>query len=209
MVSKFCKMAICLMVAIGVVVGQTAQAVSGPPTEAVKGTINEVIRILEDEALKKPEKAGERRQLLEKAVEGRFSYEEMAKTSLGKPWQSLNDQQRKEFVEAFKTFLSNSYADNIARNYSGQQVQYLSERLSEQGRAEVRTKIVSPKSEIRLDYYLLNKDGEWRVYDAEVDGTRLLPNYRSQFTAIIKKSSYEDLVEKLKKKSDKIISPTP
>ena len=34
-------------------------------------------------------------------------------------------------------------------------------------------------------------------------------NYRGQFSKIIRTSSYADLVEKLKKKSDKIISPTP
>jgi phospholipid transport system substrate-binding protein len=200
-----------LAVGIGVVIGimgQTARAVAGPPTDAVKGTINEVVKILQDESMKKPEKSEERRHALEKAIEGRFSYEEMAKRSLGAQWQSLNEQQRKEFVEAFKTFLSNSYADRIT-GYSGEQIQYLNERI-EQGYAEVRTKIASNKSEIPLDYRLLNKDGGWRVYDVVVDGVSLVNNYRGQFSKIIRTSSYEDLVEKLKKKSTaKALSPQP
>jgi len=205
---KMWKLTLALMAVIGIVAGQAMDVSAGPPTEAIKGTINEVIKILDDESLKKPEKSEERRQVLEKVVSARFSYEEMGKRSLGAQWQSLNEQQRKEFVDAFRTFLSNSYADRIT-GYSGEQVQYLGERI-EQGYAEVRTKISSKKSEIPLDYRLLNKDAEWRVYDVVVDGVSLVNNYRGQFAKIIKTSSYEDLVEKLKKKSTaKALSPQP
>lgn len=205
---KSWKVMIGVLVATGFIVSQVTQAAAGPPTEAMKGTIGEVIKILQDESLKKPEKSDERRQVLEKVIASRFSYEEMAKRSLGAQWQSLNEQQRKEFVDAFKTFLSNSYSDRIT-GYSGEQIQYLSERI-EQGYAEVRTKIASNKAEIPLDYRMLNKDGEWRVYDVVVDGISLVNNYRGQFSKIIKTSSYEDLVEKLRKKSTaKALSPQP
>jgi phospholipid transport system substrate-binding protein len=111
-------------------------------------------------------------------------------------------------VDAFKTFLSNSYADRIT-GYSGEQVQYLNERL-EQGYAEVRTKVTSNKSEIPLDYRLLNKGGDWRVYDVVIDGVSLISNYRGQFSKIIKSSGYDELVDKLRKKSTaKALSPQP
>ena len=201
------KYLIGILVIIFALAGEARTLAAGPPTEAVRSSINEVIRILQDESLKKPEKAQERRLLLEKVVGERFSYEEMSKRALSAHWQNLNDKERKEFVDLFKTFLSNSYADRIT-GYSGEQVQYLNERL-EQGYAEVRTKVVSGKSEIPLDYRMLNKDGDWRVYDVVIDGVSLVKNYRGQFDKIIRTSSYADLVEKLKKKSDKIISPTP
>ena len=198
---------ISILVIIFALAGEARTLAAGPPTEAVRSSINEVIRILRDESLKKPEKAEERRLLLEKVIGERFSYEEMSKRALAAQWQNLNDKERQEFVELFKTFLSNSYADRIT-GYSGEQVHYLNERL-EQGYAEVRTKVVSGKTEIPLDYRMLNKDGDWRVYDVVVDGVSLVSNYRGQFSKIIRTSSYADLVEKLKKKSDKIISPTP
>lgn len=198
---------ISILVIIFALAGEARTLAAGPPTEAVRSSINEVIRVLQDESLKKPEKAQERRLLLEKVIGERFSYEEMSKRALAAQWKNLNDKERQEFVELFKTFLSNSYADRIA-GYSGEQVHYLNERL-EQGYAEVRTKVVSGKTEIPLDYRMLNKDGDWRVYDVVVDGVSLVSNYRGQFSKIIRTSSYADLVEKLKKKSDKIISPTP
>src|SRR5919109_157614 len=66
------------------------------PTAAVRSTINEVLRILKDESLKKPDRAKERRQLLEKTIGERFSYEEMSKRSLGAQWNKLSADQRKE-----------------------------------------------------------------------------------------------------------------
>lgn len=190
------------LVAAVVLATGASPVAAGPATEAVKTTIDEVIRILTDKELKKPERADERRRQLEKVIGARFDYDEMAKRSLGAHWSKRSEKERKEFVEAFKTFLSNSYADRIL-GYSGEQVQYLNERLEEDS-AEVRTKMVSTKTEIPLNYRLLNKGGEWRVYDVVVDGISLVSNYRGQFNRIIRSSSFEDLVEKLRKKPEEI-----
>ncbi len=175
-----------------------ALSAPGAPTEAVRSTLNEAIRILADEQLKKADRAQERRRLLEAVVGARFSYEEMAKRALARQWRKLSAQERRDFVELFKTLLTNSYADKI-EGYSGENVVYLSERR--EGRyAEVRTKVVSEKLEIPLDYRLLLNAGTWRVYDVIVDGVSLVKNYRGQFARIIRTSSYADLVEKLRKK---------
>jgi phospholipid transport system substrate-binding protein len=160
-----------------------------------------------DNELKQPNKADERRQMLERVVEVRFDYQEMSRRALGAPWNTLSDQEKQEFVGLFRTLLTNSYADKI-ETYSGEGVQYLNER-TEKEYAEVRTKVQSGKTEIPLDYRLINKTNDWRVYDVVVDGISLVNNYRGQFTKIIKSSSYADLVEQLRKKSQKIHSPQP
>lgn len=175
----------------------------GAATEAIKGTINEVIRILSDQGLKKPERTQERRKLLEKVVRARFSYEEMAKRTLAAQWQKLDEKQRAEFVELFQRLLTNSYADKV-EGYSGEQVHYLNER-TEGDYAEVRTKAESGKVEIPLDYRMLSKGGEWRVYDVVIDGVSLVSNYRGQFAKIIRTSGYDDLVTQLREKSDQFI----
>ncbi len=175
----------------------------GVATEAIKGTINEVIRILSDQGLKKPERATERRKLLEKVVGDRFSYDEMAKRTLAAQWQKLAEKERTEFVNLFMKLLTNSYADKV-EGYSGEQVHYLNERV-EGDYAEVRTKAVSGKTEIPLDYRMLNKSGDWRVYDVVVDGVSLVNNYRGQFAKIIRTSGYDDLVKQLKDKSDQFV----
>jgi phospholipid transport system substrate-binding protein len=184
------------MIACLVLSGLLAVAAS-TPTDAVRTTINEVMRILKDGDLKKPNRAEERRRLLEKTIGERFSYEEMSKRALGAQWNKLSPEERKEFVNLFQQLLASSYAGKI-EGYSGEQVTYINERLQE-GYAEVRTKVVTGKTEIPLDYRLLKSSDDWRVYDVVVDGVSLVSNYRGQFAKILRTSSYADLVERLRK----------
>lgn len=175
------------------------------PIEAVRSTVKEVTRLLTDEELKQPAQLAERRRLLEEIIGQRFDYEEMAKRSLAAHWKNRNEAERTEFVKLFQTLLSNTYAEKIEQ-YSGEQVQYLKERLKD-SYAEVQTKVVSAKTELSLDYRLLIKAGVWRVYDVVVNGVSLVRNYRSQFKRIIQSSSYAELVQKLRKKSSEIRAP--
>ncbi|MBM4122839.1 MAG: ABC transporter substrate-binding protein [Nitrospira sp.] len=195
-----------LLAAVVLVVSTPLAVAGGSATEAMKSTIDRVLEILADKELKKPDRLEERRRMLEKVVAERFSYEEMATRSLAAQWKALNENERKEFVELFQSLLTRTYADKV-ESYSGQPVQYVNERLREEGYAEVRTKVVSGKAEIPLDYRLTRLAGDWRVYDVVIDGVSLVSNYRGQFSKIIKSSSYADLVEKLRKKSDKIAAP--
>ena len=202
------RMALMAQSAFLVVVWLASAAVpgyAGAPTDSMKTTIDEVLRIVGEDELKQPGKAEERRQMLERAVGSRFDYQEMSRRALGAPWNGLSDPEKQEFVGLFRTLLMNSYADKI-ETYSGDGVQYLNER-TEKEFAEVRTKVLTGKTEIPLDYRLINKANDWRVYDVVVDGVSLVNNYRGQFTKIIKSSSYADLVEQLRKKSEKIKAP--
>src|SRR5687767_11647079 len=100
-----------MLMGLGLVLGSlllgTSSSLAAPTaTESVQRTIGEVIRVLEDKELKKPDRAEERRRELEKVIGDRFSYEEMAKRALAAQWTKLNDKQRQEFVELFQRLLS-------------------------------------------------------------------------------------------------------
>ena len=194
----------CLLLVAGIAPADVSPA-TATATDAVRATIDEVLRVLSDKDLKQPSRADERRKLLERIVGGRFDYQEMSRRSLGAPWNQLSDKDKQEFVDLFRTLLTNTYADRV-ENYSGEGVQYLNER-TEKDYAEVRTKILSGKTEIPMDYRLMNKNSDWRVYDVVVDGVSLVNNYRGQFSKILRTSSYPELVDQLRKKSDKIKAP--
>ncbi len=170
------------------------------PTEAVKETIDQVLSVLGDQDLKASGRETERRKKLEVIIGKRFDYEEMAKRTLAATWKKLSAEKQTEFVSLFQQFLSQSYAGNID-GYSGEQVEYLKERLKGDF-AEVQTKVVSSKVQIPLDYRLLKKNERWGVYDVIIDGVSLTKNYRGQFSRIIKSASFEGLLEKLRSKSD-------
>ncbi len=175
------------------------------PTGAVRETVDHVLVVLGDEQFKDPAKAEERRAKLEEIIGERFDYGEMAKRTLARYWKTLDADRQKEFVVVFQRFVANSFAGNVD-GYSGEQVEYGKER--QKGNfAEVQTKVVSPKVQIPLDYRLLKKNGEWRVYDVIIDGVSLMKNYRGQFSRIIKSSSFDALLEKLRSKSEKALVP--
>lgn len=166
------------------------------PTEAVRGTVDRVLHLLEDPALKAPAQRMPRRRMLEEVIASRFDYAEMSKRALAAYWVPLTAAERMEFVELFKSFLSDRYAERI-EDYSGQQVVYLSERI-EGFYAEVRTELRSDKTTIPMDYRLFLKEGRWHAYDIIADGVSLVKNYRSQFNKIIRESSYQELVRRLR-----------
>ena len=185
--------------------GRACYGIDFRPGDRILTSIDEVFKVLNDQELKKPARHEARRQRLEDVVGARFDYSEMARRSLGTQWNQMSEKDKQEFVELFRTLLTNTYADRV-ENYSGEGVQYLNER-TEKEYAEVRTKVLSGKTEIPMDYRLLHKDNDWRVYDVVVDGVSLVNNYRGQFTKILHTSSYPGLVDQLRKKSDKIKAP--
>lgn len=169
------------------------------PTDVVRATLTEVFRILDDPKLKDPAKLMPRRHLLEQVIGERFDYAEMSKRALAANWTPLTDDQRAEFVELFKAFLSDRYAGKI-EGYAGERTEYLSERR-EGPYAEVRTRLVSAKTEIPMDYRMINKAGRWYAYDIIADGVSLVKNYRSQFDKIIRADSYDELVTRLRNRT--------
>lgn len=52
-----------------------------------------------------------------------------------------------------------------------------------------------------MDYRLFWKKGRWHAYDIVVDGVSLVRNYRSQFEAIIRADSYQELVRRLQQRT--------
>ena len=190
---------ICLIALVCSFAFGSSDQLSEPPTEAVRSTLTEVFRILEDEKLKDPAKLIPRRRMLEEVIASHFDYTEMSKRALAAHWVPLTTGDRTEFVKLFKSFLSDRYAEKI-EGYSGEQVIYLSERI-EGNYAEVRTELRSSKMEIPMDYRLFSKEGQWYAYDIIVDGVSLVQNYRSQFKKIIHTSSYQELVRRLRERT--------
>ncbi|RQW78044.1 MAG: ABC transporter substrate-binding protein [Geobacter sp.] len=181
-------------------------AVKASVTDEVKKTVDEVVRIVADKELKKPQNEAKRRQLLKTTVAVIFDYEEMARRSLGKHWKERTPAERKEFVQLFTTLLENSYADKI-ESYNQEKIVYLKESM-EGDHAEVRSKVVTAKrDEYSLDYRLLNKGGKWMVYDVVIEGVSLVSNYRGQFNKIVASQGYPQLVKKLRTKSEEIKAP--
>ncbi len=63
----------------------------------------------------------------------------------------------------------------------------------------MRTRVtLKPSWEVGLDYRMAWQGARWMISDVLVERASLVRNYRSQFDTVIKKSSYEELVKKVR-----------
>jgi len=169
-------------------------------TSQLKGTIEKVIKIVQDEALTNDKQA--RRVALRKIIAERFNYRQMVMRSLAKNWDVRSDQERQEFIALFKSLLENSYANKLEA-YKDEEINYLDEMIKGKY-ALVKTEVVRKSSTIGVDYKLIQEKGSWQVYDFVIEGVSMIRNYRSQFTKIIRRDSYEVLVQKLTEKINEL-----
>ena len=192
----FCIFTFVIALIVSLVLASPCFADSGI-TGQLKGTIDKVIKIVKDDNLKSDKKS--RRAALRKAIDERFNYRQMVMRSLAKNWDPRSDQEKQQFTLLFKALLENSYANKL-ESYQDEKIDYLGETIKGKY-ALVKTQVVRPSSTIVVDYKLIQENGVWRVYDFVIEGVSMIRNYRSQFTKIIRKDSYEVLVQKL---TDKI-----
>jgi phospholipid transport system substrate-binding protein len=189
---------IVVIVGLAAVLYATA-ANAGVPTEQVRGTVDQVIAILADPSLKTESKQKERRDQLRRVIFARFDFAEMARRSLGPEWRRRTATEQQEFINLFTDLLQDNYIGTI-ESYSGDKVGYTRE-LQEKDNAEVQTTLTTKgEAAYSINYRLRLVDKDWKVYDVVIENISVVNNYRSQFSRVISKSSYEELVRAMKEK---------
>ncbi|MFC1591614.1 ABC transporter substrate-binding protein [Thermodesulfobacteriota bacterium] len=178
---------------------------AGVVSDSLKTTLDKVINILNDSALKSPAQADERRSRLYAVLKERFDEVAFARRALGKHWKTLAAAEKKEFVELFSDLLMRTYFEKIdaylnkTDSFTPDSIKYLKEKIGKRY-AVVETNVVLNKTTaVPVFYRLENKEGSWLVSDIAIEGVSLLKNYRVQFNEILINSSFKDLLERLKK----------
>jgi phospholipid transport system substrate-binding protein len=171
------------------------------PMDRIKNVIERVSEVLQDVSAKAGANKNEAAQTIREIILPSFDFAEMARRSLGDRWKSLDGRQS-EFVGAFTAFVESSYMNTLA-SYRGEKVVYLRERVN-QNLAQVDTQVVARKGDpLSVNYRLHLTQGDWKVYDVVVDNISLVSNFHAQFKRILATASLDDLLKKLREKSDK------
>ena len=178
-----------------------ASVSAGVPTEQIRSTVDRAILVLKDPRLKPAAKTKERRDQLKQILFTRFDFTEMAKRALGADWRRRTPKEQEEFVQLFTELLEHAYAD-IIESYTEDKIIYVGEKL-DGNYADVASKVLASNgAEYSLNYKAHLVNSEWRVYDVIAENISVVNNFRSQFNRVIAKSSYEELVRRLKEKAD-------
>ncbi len=164
---------------------------------AVQRTMNEILYILTE--LKDASRSVQRHWEIEQVVRRSFNYEEMAERSLGEAWNGLTAAERRQYVRLFVQLLRDEVTDKL-RGYSSAQVAYQSESGNPEG-VQVTTAPAGSDVDMRIEFQVVRRSGNWLTNDLVCDGISIVTNYRTQFSRILREGSFSELMERMKEKA--------
>jgi len=143
-------------------------------------------------------------ELVDEILLPHIDFKRMSRWVLGKYWRRAKPDQREAFTNEFRELLIRTYSTALLE-YSGHEINFLPVRASSDDSAvTVRTEIRpnnGPIIPISYDLYL-DDNQNWKVYDVSIDGISLIANYRSSFSAQIRRSGgIGKLIKQMKTKN--------
>ena len=188
-----------LVVTLVALLTSAGMAFAASPTETIQTAVQ---RVFADNgaAQVKLASTAERRAQIRQGAEALFDFKEMARRSLGDRWEVLARADQDEFVRLFTNLIAASYMSKIEL-YAGEPIRYLGEQVNGQ-EAAVQSRMVTPKgSQVDVEYHLYRAPDRWVVYDVSVNGVSLVGNYRTQFSHLLQRTSFADLLKTLRQKA--------
>ena len=192
------KMLTPVAVALVLLIGSPAWA---GPTDQLREYTDQVVKVLDDPSMARQD----RRAAVRKIAHEAFDITETAQRVLARHWQARTLAEREEFTQLFADLLERTY---IARmdEYGGERIRYMSESI-DGAFASVKARIVTRTgTEVAVESRMNLKGDRWLIYDVLIENVSLVGNYRAQFDRIIRTSSYEDLVRRLKTKREEFLN---
>ena len=129
----------------------------------------------------------------------------ISKFVLSKAWKNASDEQKEEYLIAFKDYFVNSYANKLDQ-YTGEKVDVIGSQ--EAGKyVIVESNIIREGTDtlkINLKWRLLNKDNQIKIIDLNIEGISLVIAQREEFQSFLSNNDYDldKLIEKIVSVSD-------
>ncbi len=162
----------------------------------VKKFADEAIMILGNDQIDKDEKNDQFTNLVMSAIDLNL----ISQFVLSKTWKSATDDQKERYISAFKTYFINSYANKLD--------QYSGEKIIVNGSDKAGKYIIIDSDIIRegtdtlkinLKWRLLNKNGDIKIIDLNIEGISLVIAQREEFQSFLSNNEgdLEALISKI------------
>ena len=176
----------------------TVPVIHAGDVEDINSMVKKKVSVIFDLLGKQDIEKNERNEKIVGELNEIMDFKLAAYLSLGKHWKKISKTQKKEFVETFQQYINNYIVEKIDL-YTNQKIDIGDSKIVKKGRAELEIGILSGGETLQVNFKLRkNKKKEWRVYDVDIEGVSLITTFRSQFSGVLKSSSFEELLEKLK-----------
>lgn len=172
-----------------------------PEEEFVKTFSDRAISILSNNEIPEIEKSEEFTLIVMNSIDLNL----ISKFVLSKAWKNASDEQKEEYLIAFKDYFVNSYANKLDQ-YTGEKVDVIGSQ--EAGKyVIVESNIIREGTDtlkINLKWRLLNKDNQIKIIDLNIEGISLVIAQREEFQSFLANNDYDldKLIEKIVSVSD-------
>ena len=182
-----------ILIAWGLTAGPTMAADTTEPEKIVKAKLTEVTEILNNKDIGQAKK----KSMIIISVKPLFDLPLMAKLTLGKKhWAVLSKDQRQEFASLFSAHLENAYIGKVEL-YSNDKIDF-KPSVTKGNKVYVPTELISTGRVVPITYKFYQSNNGWKIYDAEISGTSVILSHRTEYDAILRNGSIDDLLAKLK-----------
>lgn len=176
-----------------------AALAAGSADGVIRQTVDAAFSVLKDKSLAGREKRLQRLAALRQIADRTFDWAEMARSSLGVRWRTIEPAQRNRFVEVFKDVLSAQYMDDIDR-FQGTETVTVDGAVAQDDHTLVRTTLITAsRDRVPMDYRLRLEQGTWRVIDISIEGVSMVNHFRKTFTNALANMTIDQLIERLKR----------
>ena len=138
----------------------------------------------------------------------RADFDLISSLVLGKLWKDASDSEKAEFKKEFQTLLIRTYSRAFVE-FKEWSVRFLPINPEEdQRKVMVKTEVLQPGLQpIAVNYRMLHKNGEWKVYDIMIEGVSLVTNYRTSFKNEVERTgSLQEVIDQLAKRNSEALS---
>ena len=162
----------------------------------VSNFADSAIDILSDNEILEGEKNSQFTDLVMSAIDLNL----ISKFVLSKTWKNATDDQKERYIQAFKDYFINSYANKLDQ-YSGEQVEVVD--AEEAGKYVIVNSFIYREGtdtlKINLKWRLLSRDNEIKIIDLNIEGISLIIAQREEFQSFLanNEGDLEKLIEKI------------
>jgi phospholipid transport system substrate-binding protein len=194
---KKCFVFLTLVLAVVVMEVRPGPAASPPAVDVIENFHSALLAVMKD-----GQKIGFKGRFdqLTPVITASFDLPFIAKTAMGRHWDTLDPSQKSRFVETFRRLSIATYAANFD-SYSGERFKVVSEKELDHAQFQVRSQLIkSAGGEVSLDYILRPVDKQWRIINVIANGVSDLALKRADYTQFLKTNVFDALLGKLNEK---------
>jgi len=137
---------------------------------------------------------------LDPVIRDVFALSYMGEKTLGSYWNTISQEQRKQYLDLYAVWTISSYAGSFD-GYSGEKFEIEAGEHIKGDMATVISNLVIPHEEsVDFNYTLRRFQDKWRIVDIRTSGVSQLSLTRSQFVGLMKSKGFDGLMAALKEK---------